>query len=91
MSAVAILQYVTPNQRLLDEALSKQDFGRDVDRISRTLKFAYEFGEQHPEIFDRVPRLHVFRNIFAAMEWPREALSGPHDLLWPSADSGEQR
>jgi hypothetical protein len=86
VSAVAILQHVAPKQRLLDEALAKQDLDGGSDRVSEILRFAYEFGEQHPEIFDRVPRLHVFRNMFAAVPWPAEALNGPHDLLWPTAE-----
>jgi hypothetical protein len=84
VSAVAILEYVTPNQRLLDEALAKENFGGGSEGITRTLKFVYTFGEEHPEVFDRVPRLHVFRNLFAAIPWPTPALNGPHDLLWPS-------
>ena len=62
VSAVAILQYASPNQRLLEEAVAQQDFGEGSEGTTRMLKFIYEFGEQHPEIFDRVPRLQVFRN-----------------------------
>jgi hypothetical protein len=87
VSAVSILQYASPNQRLLDEAMAQQDFGEGSDGTTRMLKFIYEFGEQHPEIFDRVPRLHVFRNMFAAMPWPVLALNGPHDLLWPTEEA----
>lgn len=88
VSAVAILQHVTPNRRLLDEAFAKRDSEGGSDRIADILRFAFEFGEQHPEIFDRVPRLHVFRNMFAVVPWPREALNGPHDLLWPTEEAG---
>jgi hypothetical protein len=84
VSGVAILEYFAPNQRLLDEAVAKQNFGGGRDGITQALKFCYEFGEQHPELFDRVPRLHVFRNIFAAVPWPVAALNGPHDLFWPT-------
>ena len=84
VSAVAILEYVTPKQRLLEEALSAQRFADSSDAITAKLKFIYDFSESHPEVFDRVPRLLVFQNIFAAMPWPREALNGPHDLLWPA-------
>jgi hypothetical protein len=83
VSAVAILEHSAPNERLLKDALAQQNFGDGTEGISRALKFSYEFGEQHPEVFDRVPRLQVFRNVYAAVAWPPEALGGPHDLLWP--------
>lgn len=86
VSAVAILEYVTPNQRLVDEAVSKESFGDDSAGITKMLRFIYDFSERHPEVFKRVPRLHVFRNLFAAVPWPREALNGAHDLFWPSTD-----
>jgi hypothetical protein len=88
VSAVAILQHVTPNQRLLDEALAKRDSQDASDPTADIVRFVYEYGEQHPEIFERVPRLHVFRNVFAVAPWPREALNGPHDLLWPTENGG---
>jgi hypothetical protein len=84
VSAVAILQHATPNYHLLTEALAQRELEGGSDRTSDTLRFVYEFGEQHPEIFDRVPRLHLFRNIFAAVPWPVAALGGPHDLVWPA-------
>ena len=83
MSAVAILEYTAPNEHLLKDALAQQDFGAGTEGISRALKFSYEFGERHPEIFDRLPRLQVFCNVYAAVPWPAEALPGPHDVLWP--------
>jgi hypothetical protein len=68
--------------------VAQQDFSEGgSDGTTRMLKFIYEFGEQHPEIFDRVPRLHVFRNMFAAMPWRVPALNGPHDLLWPTEEA----
>jgi hypothetical protein len=87
ISAVAILEYVTPNQRLVNEAVSKENFGDDREGITKMLRFIYDFSERHPEVFDRVPRLHVFQHVFAAMRWPAEALNGPHDLFWPSRHS----
>lgn len=88
VSAVAILEHVTPKEGLLDEALVKQDFGDGPDRLTRILEFIYNFGEQHPEIFERVPRLNVLRNLFAAVPWPDAAFNGPHDLVWPNNSGG---
>jgi hypothetical protein len=82
VSAVAILERVRPIQRLVDEAASKEDFGTGPDRTTRMIQFIYEFSEKHPEVFDQVPRLHVFQNIYAAVPWPRPALSGPNDSFW---------
>jgi hypothetical protein len=83
VSAVAILEYTAPNEHLLKDALAQQDFGAGTEGISRALKFSYEFGERHPGIFDRLPRLQVFCNVYAAVPCPAEALPGPHDVLWP--------
>ena len=88
VSAVAILEHVTPNQHLVDDAVSTRDFGVGSERLSEILKFIYDFSEANPHVFERVPRLHVFRNLFAVVPWPREALNGPHDLLWPTEEAG---
>jgi hypothetical protein len=54
-----------------------------MEGTGRAVEFAVAFGEQHPEIYERVPRLQVFRNMFAAVPWPASALGGAQDLLWP--------
>jgi hypothetical protein len=82
ISAVAILEKVTPNQKLVDEALAKQRIGGGPDGLRDVLRFVYEFSEKHPEVFDTVWRLHIFKNPFAAVPWPDAAFTGPHDLLW---------
>ncbi len=87
LSAVAILEYVSPNWGLRKQALDQQDFGHGSERFPKMTKFLHELREQNPEIFARVPRLRVFRNVFAATPWPAAALIGPHDFLWPSEES----
>jgi hypothetical protein len=57
----------------VDEVPADEDVARRV----------YELAEA----FDFVPRLRVFRNRFAAVPWPADALRGPHDVLWPPEPS----
>lgn len=83
LSAVAILEYVTPNQKLLNDAVEREQFPAGPDQTRQIVSFANEFGDRHPEIYKQVPRLHVFQNPFGALPWPRYALSGPHDEFWP--------
>jgi len=84
VSAVAILDRVRPNQRMVEEAVAKQHFQMDdPERTVKIVTFLEPFYREHPEVFEQVPRLQIFRNIYAAVPWPDTALSGPHDLMWP--------
>jgi len=85
VSAVAILERVTPNQRLVNEAVAKEHFEQGSEGTRAKMKFIYDFADSNPEVFHEEPRLQIFRNPFAALPWPDAALAGPHDTLWPNA------
>lgn len=86
ISAVAILDLTRPNQHILDEAIAKQNISKfDRDGTRELASFITRFSDEHPEVFDQVPRLQFFNNVFAAVPWPESALKGPHDLMWPQS------
>ncbi len=82
VSAVAVLEYCTPNQHLVTEhiqMLKEANAAYETWTPRTIIRAVTDFMDAHPETQDRALRLRVIHNRHALMPLPTSVFDGPHD------------